>query len=297
MKVVFNYLFFITLIFFSASFCNLKSEEPEGLDFLDNLLKELEKIEPDSRGTNGSHAGAGTSTGTDAGSSYSQPYSSYSSSDYASTPATKPEPEEKAVVKKDIQELFLNPDTEKIPTQDKKTKIRPTKRSSEALKHYTDEFEKASGSVKNKLEINQDLPPIFKETSLREFDKEAETTNSLLEIIGAKGIYKTAFLEPAKQKIEKESSKTETAPRPTSPVELRKSFLAILKDIQNLDSEIALPHEEAEPNQEILQKIAQKKTPRGLPKYQPLAPKTKPITPIEMPVATEELETQDALEK
>lgn len=265
MKLVFNYLIFITWIFFSASFCILNAQEPDNLDFLDKLLKDLEKME------------AGGDQGTPSSmpeprfdQSYSQPSSFFQSSD-ASTPTEAEEPKEKKVTKyKDTKELFLNPDVEKIQSKDKKAKTRPTKKSTEALTHFSNEFIKTSVSLQSKLIADKDIPPKFKETKMQEFNKELETTASLLDIIGTKGIYKTSFLEPAKPQTEKGSYKDETKKGSVSPAELRKNFLDILTEVQDLDAMLIQPTEEAGEDQEKLQTIAQETKPKEFPKHKPL---------------------------
>lgn len=263
---------FIIFIFNCANISNLFSQDSDGMDFLDQLLKEIETMEksPDeSKATKYEDITSGPVK--------SEPLPRYSeiSSETEDTPAL---PEAK-ISSKDIRTLFLDPDVQQVKGSGKTTKTRPTKESVNALNFYSDEFNITAHSVENKITINPNLPPQFKDTKFTEFKNELELTNSLMEIIKDKGIYRSLFLKPEKDTgSEKRQTSKETA-KPSNLV--RKEFLNLLKELQNLDEELGQPEEEKEAGIDVLKQLAGQEPKKIIPKYKPLSIKKKTPEKVE----------------
>ncbi|KKQ33265.1 MAG: hypothetical protein US49_C0002G0160 [candidate division TM6 bacterium GW2011_GWF2_37_49] len=286
-----NFLFrfiFIIFIFSCANTFKLLSEGAGEMDFLDQLLKDIESME---KSPNDS-----MSPKTDDDFKSPIKYDAEPSSrmfDSTETSPVQPKPPRRT---KNIQELFLDPDVEQVKGSGKNTKIRPTKESVDALNYYSDEFNTISFSIQNKITNNQDLPPKFKETNFIEFKNELEQANSMLDIIQDKGIYTALFLKP--EKIA-ESYKKQYTKEPATPTKnIRKDFLDILKKLQTLDAEIGEPEEELEQGVAAIQQLASQKPQRTLPKYEPLSakkqiPATETTKPAIKPV-TKSIEEPEA---
>jgi hypothetical protein len=291
MKKFLFYSIFIIFIFNCANIFNLFSQEPEGMDFLDQLLKEIETMEksPDE------------SKAPKFDEEMSTPVKSEPSPRYSDIFSEKEEalPQPRAQVEsKDLRTLFLDPDVQQVKGSGKNVKTRPTKESVNALKHFSDEFNITAYSVENKISTNQDLAPQFKETKFIEFKKELERANSMMDIINDKGIYRALFLKPEKGAGAEKERSTQAATKSLQNV--RQNFLDILKKLQNLDEQLGEPKEGEEFGVAALQKIAGQKPARALPKYQPLSAKKKPVATEKKPESApkpkttpEKIEPQD----
>lgn len=281
-----NFLFrsiFIIFIFSCANIFNLFSDDAGGMDFLDQLLKEIETMEKTSEG----------SKMPKYDDNFRPPvkYDAEPSSrmfDDKEESTIRPKSE---IKKKDRRTLFIDPDVQQVKGSGKNTKIRPTKESIDALNFYSNEFNETSYSVENKITNNPTLKPQFKEFNFIQFKNELEQANSLLDIIRDKGIYTALFLKPEKQE-------------PASPTKnIRKDFLDILKKLKDLDSELGEPEEEQEPDVDALQTLASQEPKQALPEYEPLAAKkqTPPteiikaeIEPLTNPTKETEAKSEDS---
>lgn len=272
MKKILRYNLFIILIFSIASVFNLLSEDADGMDFLDKLLKEIEQMEA-TEGTKTSTLDDGKYLMDTRGEPVLPALDEKNS--YPEQKKEQPRP----FKKKDRRTIFIEPEVQEFKSSNNVTKIRPTKDTILAFKHYSSEFNTTSRDVNNKLEINQDLPPKFKETNFREFRQELETTNSLLDLIKDKGIYYANFLKAGKPAKSKDTKPEGSDQKPTDDKKnVRKDFLDVLKKLHALDENLQEPAENTEGSIEAMQELATQKQVRDLPKYKPLAPKTKNST-------------------